>query len=213
MSTIHDVEVTTKPILRAAARSVGKNVGAKSVGWIFAGALLVTTASGCLATRSWVQDQLNPVQAKLNNTDAKADTALTDLQNLHLERKLVLDSSTGPNFAFGSSALTADAKREIDGFFADLQGNDHEPAAGRVYVVAGYTDDIGSEDYNYQLGQRRAQGVAGYLIGNEGVEPMQVRVVSYGASHPVASNSTLAGRRGNRRVEILVYQEKIASSS
>jgi outer membrane protein OmpA-like peptidoglycan-associated protein len=107
--------------------------------------------------------------------------------------------------------LTPDTKREIDGFVDDLQGTDHEPTAGRIYVVAGYTDDIGKEDYNYQLAQRRAQGVAGYLIGTDGVDPMQVRVVSYGASHPIASNSTSRGRRSNRRVEILVYQEKISS--
>jgi outer membrane protein OmpA-like peptidoglycan-associated protein len=40
---------------------------------------------------------------------------------------------------------------------------------------------------------------------------MQVRVVSYGASKPVADNSSRNGRRMNRRVEILVFQEKIAS--
>src|ERR1700735_801930 len=89
--------------LSAAIRSVGK-----SFGLIFAGAVLVTSANGCLATRGWVQDQMNPLQTKLNDTDAKADQALAGLNNLHLERKLVLDSSNGPTFAFGSSALTPD---------------------------------------------------------------------------------------------------------
>ncbi|HXM15602.1 MAG TPA: OmpA family protein, partial [Candidatus Eremiobacteraceae bacterium] len=69
----------------------------------------------------------------------------------------------------------------------------------------------GHEDYNYELGQRRATSVAGYLVGNKGLDPMQVRVVSYGASKPVADNSSRNGRRMNRRVEILVFQEKIAS--
>src|SRR5216684_5806862 len=45
----------------------------------------------------------------------------------------------------------------------------------------------------------------------KGLDPTQVRVVSYGASKPVDDNSTRSGRRKNRRVEILVYQEKIAS--
>ena len=84
-------------------------------------------------------------------------------------------------------------------------------ASQRVFVVAGYTDSIGHEDYNYELGQRRATSVAGYLVGDKGLDPTQVRVVSYGASRPIAENSTRAGRRSNRRVEILVYQEKIAS--
>jgi OOP family OmpA-OmpF porin len=84
-------------------------------------------------------------------------------------------------------------------------------ASDRVFVVAGYTDSVGHEAYNYELGQRRATSVAGYLVGNKGLDPTQVRVVSYGASKPVADNSTRDGRRSNRRVEILVYQEKIAS--
>src|ERR1700758_4743542 len=81
------------------------------VAWIFAGTVLLFTANGCIATRSWVKDQLNPITAqlvgqesRLNDTDAKADRALAGLQNLHLERRLVLDSGHGPTFASGSVA-------------------------------------------------------------------------------------------------------------
>jgi outer membrane protein OmpA-like peptidoglycan-associated protein len=110
--------------------------------------------------------------------------------------------------------LTPNAKRAIDGFFEDLeQPANAASASGRIFVIAGHTDNVGTEDYNYQLGQRRAEGVAGYLIGKEGIDPTEVRVVSYGASKPVADNSTQSGRRSNRRVEILVYQEKIATGS
>ena len=175
--------------------------------WVFAGTVLLSTASGCIATRSWVQGQINPV-------NAKADRALAGLQNLRLEKRLVLDSNSGPTFALGSAALTPNAKHEIDGFFQDLEGSTNsEAASGRIFVVAGHTDSAGAEDYNYELGQRRAARVAGYLVGKEGVDPTQVRVVSYGPSKPIADNSTLRGRRSNRRVEILVYQEKIATGA
>ncbi len=185
-----------------------------NVAWMLASSVFLFTASGCLATRSWVQDQLNPINAKLNNTDAKADQALTGLQNLHLEKRLVLNSQNGPTFAFGSANLSPNAKREIDGFIDDLQGSPNSGAASsRVFVVAGHTDSVGSEDYNYVLGQRRAEKVAGYLVGKEGIDPTQVRVVSYGASKPIADNSTSSGRRSNRCVEILVYQEKISSAA
>jgi outer membrane protein OmpA-like peptidoglycan-associated protein len=184
------------------------------VAWIFAGALVLFTANGCIATRSWVETQLNPVKGRLNDTDAKADRALAGLQNLHLEQRLVLDSRNGPTFAFGSAALTDNAKHEIDGFFEDLEGStDSGSVPGRLIVVAGHTDNVGGENYNYQLGQRRAERVAGYLVGKEGIDPTQVRVVSYGASKPIADNSTSRGRQSNRRVEILVYQEKIATGS
>jgi outer membrane protein OmpA-like peptidoglycan-associated protein len=181
---------------------------------LFATAALLFTISGCLATRNWVQEQLNPIDSRLTETNNKADQALNGLQNLHLERKLVLNSQNGPTFAFGSSALTPNAKREVDGFFEDLeQPANAQTASGRVFVVAGYTDNVGTEDYNYELGQRRAEGVAGYLVSKEGVDPTQLRVVSYGAGKPIADNSSSSGRRANRRVEILVYQEKIAAGS
>jgi outer membrane protein OmpA-like peptidoglycan-associated protein len=174
----------------------------------FAGAGLLLIASGCLATRAWVDDQLRPITGQQEKFQ-------TELSNLHLERKLVLDSTTGPTFAVGSAALSGNAKREIDQFVGDLEGSTNpgpgSPPSQRVFVVAGYTAGVGHEDYNYELGQRRATSVAGYLIGKKGLDPTEVRVVSYGASKPVADNSTPSGRRSNRRVEILVYQEKITS--
>jgi|GEM_PF-1848070 outer membrane protein OmpA-like peptidoglycan-associated protein len=188
---------------------------------IFAGTTLLFTASGCLATRDWVETQLNPVKAqlnqtdaRLNQTDAKADRALAGLQNLRLERRLVLGTDHGPTFAFGSAALTDNARRTIDGFFQDLPGSDKSgSASSRVFVVAGYTDSVGSEQYNYKLGLQRAESVAGYLVTREGVDPTQIHVVSYGATKPIANNRTARGRRSNRRVEISVYQEKITAGS
>jgi outer membrane protein OmpA-like peptidoglycan-associated protein len=174
-----------------------------------AAAGLLFTASGCLATRSWVGDQLKPITGQQEQLE-------TQMNNLHLERKLVLDSTHGPIFKTGSAALSGDAKREIDAFVGDMQGSPAAPGSApteRVFVVAGYTDSVGHEDYNYELGQRRATSVAGYLVGSKGLDPTQVRVVSYGASKPVADNSTRDGRRSNRRVEILVFQERIATGS
>jgi outer membrane protein OmpA-like peptidoglycan-associated protein len=174
----------------------------------FAAAGLLLSASGCLATRNWVNDQLKPITGQQAQLE-------TQVNNLHLERKLVLDSSTGPTFATGSAALSPNAKREIDAFLEDMEGptgsSAPSAASDRVFVVAGYTDSVGHEAYNYDLGQRRATSVAGYLVGRKGLDPTQVRVVSYGASKPVDDNSSPSGRRKNRRVEILVYQEKIAS--
>ncbi len=176
-----------------------------------AGAGMLLTVSGCLATRSWVGDQLRPITGQQEQLE-------TQMNNLHLERKLVLDSSQGPTFATGSAALNGNAKREIDAFLGDMQGStaSGSPASAaseRVFVIAGYTDSVGHEDYNYELGQKRATSVAGYLVGQKGLDPTQVRVVSYGASKPVADNSSRNGRRQNRRVEILVFQEKIATGS
>src|SRR5580700_10516191 len=88
----------------------------RGVSWTFALAGSLLTASGCLATRSWVSDQLRPITGQQERFE-------TQLNNLHLERRLVLDSSAKPSFAFGSAALNGNGKREIDGFFDDLAGS------------------------------------------------------------------------------------------
>jgi outer membrane protein OmpA-like peptidoglycan-associated protein len=188
--------------MRIASLSDAVRIGVGAI----AGAGLLLTASGCLATRAWVGDQLRPITGQQEQLE-------TQMNNLHLERRLVLDSSAGPTFTTGSAALSGNAKREIDAFIGDMEGSTGTGSAAseRVFLVAGYTDSAGHEDYNYELGQRRATSVAGYLVGKKGLDPTQVRVVSYGASKPVADNSTASGRRSNRRVEILVYQERIAT--
>jgi len=69
--------------------------------------------------------------------------------------------------------------------------------------VEGYTDSIGSDDYNMQLSQKRADGVRDYLDTN-GISPNNITAVGLGKSNPVASNDTATGRQQNRRVELVV---------
>jgi outer membrane protein OmpA-like peptidoglycan-associated protein len=69
--------------------------------------------------------------------------------------------------------------------------------------VFGHTDDTGSAAYNQSLSERRAQAVAGVLVGN-GVASARVRATGLGESQPVATNATDAGRQQNRRVEVII---------
>jgi chemotaxis protein MotB len=82
-------------------------------------------------------------------------------------------------------------------------------APGRRVVVAGHTDNqtIGpslKETYgsNQELSRARAAVVADYLAEDGGVDPRNISVVGHAAAQPVASNSTEAGRKRNRRIEI-----------
>jgi len=70
-------------------------------------------------------------------------------------------------------------------------------------LIAGHTDSTGTEQYNQQLSERRAEVVKNALAGN-GVNPARVRTIGYGESKPIASNDTEAGRQLNRRVEITI---------
>jgi len=70
-------------------------------------------------------------------------------------------------------------------------------------LIAGHTDSTGTEQYNQQLSERRAEVVKNALAGN-GVNPARIRTIGYGESKPIASNDTEAGRQMNRRVEITI---------
>ena len=69
--------------------------------------------------------------------------------------------------------------------------------------VYGHTDSTGSDAYNQQLSQQRAQSVAQFLAAN-GVRPDRLLVSGFGESRPIATNATPQGREQNRRVEIRI---------
>jgi outer membrane protein OmpA-like peptidoglycan-associated protein len=70
-------------------------------------------------------------------------------------------------------------------------------------TVVGHTDSTGSESYNQQLSERRAEAVRAELI-RDGVPAERLSAMGRGENEPRADNSTSAGRAQNRRVEILV---------
>jgi outer membrane protein OmpA-like peptidoglycan-associated protein len=74
--------------------------------------------------------------------------------------------------------------------------------------VEGYTDSTGSMQFNQKLSDERADAVRDFLI-NQGINPATVTAQGYGESYPVESNDTSAGRKMNRRVQLVVSGEVI----
>jgi len=72
--------------------------------------------------------------------------------------------------------------------------------------VEGHTDNIGSEDYNLKLSERRAAAVFAFL-SEQGVSEERMTTRGYGMSQPVASNETPEGRQQNRRVDLVMREE------
>jgi len=86
-----------------------------------------------------------------------------------------------------------------------------------VFEIQGHTCNLGREDYNLWLGQKRAEAVKNYLVRNFGFSPNQLRAVGYGQKKPKWSNVSEEGRAQNRRVTILNtlkrYEKRISRPS
>lgn len=81
---------------------------------------------------------------------------------------------------------------------------------GLTLQIEGYTDSVGSDDFNQQLSEQRAGSVRDFLEA-EGVSADSITVKGFGKADPVASNDTLEGRQRNRRVEIVVNGDSIGA--
>jgi outer membrane protein OmpA-like peptidoglycan-associated protein len=69
-------------------------------------------------------------------------------------------------------------------------------------TVSGHTDNVGGDAYNLDLSKRRAAAVKQALVAQYHVAPERLSTDGFGASRPVDTNDTLAGRARNRRVEL-----------
>jgi outer membrane protein OmpA-like peptidoglycan-associated protein len=76
--------------------------------------------------------------------------------------------------------------------------------------IEGHTDSTGTEDYNQLLSEKRAGTVRDFLV-DKGVDINSVIARGMGESDPVASNDSAAGRKLNRRVELIVSGEVIGT--
>ena len=80
----------------------------------------------------------------------------------------------------------------------------------RTVMIVGYTDSVGSQDYNQGLSERRAQSVSFYL-NRQGIDAARLSSAGRGESDPIAGNDTASGRQQNRRVEVTISNPKTAS--
>jgi len=74
-------------------------------------------------------------------------------------------------------------------------------------IIEGHTDSTGSEGFNMQLSQRRADAVA-MALRSRGVGPERIITRGLGEGYPVANNDTQAGRQQNRRVDVTVMDQR-----
>lgn len=144
--------------------------------------------------------------AGINETDPLTDTLLN--QTICLEKKLVVkpEEVIIIYFDFDKSKLTERSREQLDSVYAIVAEN-----SKAKIQISGYTDGMGEEDYNIQLGKRRAKACADYLI-QKGVDANRITFRSFGECCPVEDEKVNgkdnpSGRKKNRRALINITRE------
>lgn len=126
---------------------------------------------------------------------------LRDLEAQQTERGLLVTLGD-VLFAFDKAELSAQAGPRMDKLASFLK-----QFPERKVLIEGFTDSVGNDGYNRSLSERRAQA-AGDALVQRGVDRARISARGFGKSHPVASNGSPEGRAMNRRVEIVIADDK-----
>jgi outer membrane protein OmpA-like peptidoglycan-associated protein len=135
--------------------------------------------------------------------DRQAQDLKGDLgQNASVERVgegIAVTFASGILFPFNSTDVLPAGRENLRQLAQSLQRY-----PGTEVLIVGHTDNVGSDAYNMDLSQRRADAARSYLV-SMGVPAERIRTQGRGESEPVAPNETEAGRQQNRRVEIAIF--------
>lgn len=170
----------------AAGAGLGQAIGRNTTGTLIGAG--IGAALGGLA--GW------QIGEYMDRQEAELQQALADSEAASISREQDVLTATFKGdvfFDFDSAILKPGAYSEIDRTATVLN---RYPQT--TILVEGHTDSKGSETYNQQLSERRAQAVRDALV-NRGVDPRRLRVIGYGESRPISSNDAM-----NRRVELRI---------
>ena len=143
------------------------------------------------------RDQANSQRDQANEETIRIQAELDALKATPTPRGLVLTLGD-VLFDTGRAELKSGAGRRIDQLAQFLVEHPE-----RRVQIDGFTDSVGTDSYNEDLSQRRADAVKTALI-NRGVEPSRIGTEGYGKAYPVATNNDSGGRQLNRRVEVVI---------
>ena len=171
------------------------------------------------ALRRQAEAQAREAEAKAAQARASAEQAehekealrqkLREQLNIILEtretaRGLIVNVSD-VLFDFNSANLKPGAREKLARVAGILQAY-----PGLQIAIEGHTDNVGTDEYNQRLSERRAVSVRSYLVQN-GIPESTVTALGFGERQPVAANTSASGRQQNRRVELVVSGDPIGT--
>jgi outer membrane protein OmpA-like peptidoglycan-associated protein len=144
------------------------------------------------------RDQAAAQRDQATQETARIQAELEALKATPTPRGLVMTLGGDVLFDTGRSELKSGAARRLDQLAQFLVEHPE-----RRVQIDGFTDSIGSDAYNEDLSQRRADAVKSALL-SRGVDAARIGTEGYGKAYPVANNNDSGGRQLNRRVEVVI---------
>jgi outer membrane protein OmpA-like peptidoglycan-associated protein len=155
------------------------------------------------------QAQADTALARANSANTRAgsiEQSMTDLrENLD---KYSLQNTATINFNLNSAELSPEAMTALDQLASQIKDRDNF-----ILEIQGFADAKGSDTFNDQLTQKRAEVVRRYLADRHDISLYRMHVLGFGKVRPVADNTTKEGRAMNRRVEIHLLTRSVNGSA
>jgi outer membrane protein OmpA-like peptidoglycan-associated protein len=169
------------------------------------------------AARAQAEAEAAEAQAKAAEASKNAEDANAVREKLRMQLNSVLQTSETArglivnmsDVLFDTGKYTLKPTTQIS--LAKVAGI-LEAYPGLKVQVEGYTDSVGSDDYNQKLSENRAAAVKDFLV-SQGVQPNSITSAGFGKSDPVADNTSASGRAQNRRVNMVVSGDAIGVQS
>jgi len=172
---------------------LANNTGNRSSGRTAVGVIGGAVVGGAIG------NAMDKKEEKIRQISAESDAKGMEVERLR-EDLLRVSVSSEASFGFDRADLRPEFKPTLNKVAGVLRDDPNV----RITII-GFTDSVGTEEYNQRLSMRRAQATADYLV-SQGVSQSQILVRGLGEAEPRASNDTAEGRAQNRRVEIYLQQ-------
>jgi outer membrane protein OmpA-like peptidoglycan-associated protein len=136
-----------------------------------------------------------------SHTDVTVQSTRTAEPMVRMIKAGMVITLEGIEFEFGKATIKPESYPILDDAAAILTNHPEIEVE-----VQGHTDNVGADEFNLKLSQKRAESVREYLIDMHMIEPVRLIPLGYGETVPVADNDTEAGRAKNRRVDFLILE-------
>jgi OOP family OmpA-OmpF porin len=144
------------------------------------------------------QAQADAATNRAEEASRRAGTAEQSVSDLRANLdKYSLQNTATVNFSFDSFELSPEAMTALDQLAAQIKDRNNF-----ILEIEGFADSKGTDAYNYQLTEKRAEAVRRYLAEHHNIALFRMHVLGMGEMRAVADNDTPEGRAQNRRVEI-----------